>query len=146
MKLTKVCFHRCLSFHRGLSLCFQGGGSVSKRVCVQEVCVGGGGGGLCPGCLCLGVSVSRGSLSTGVSVQGVSVQGGFLSRDLYPGDLYPGGICPGGLCPGGLCPGGLCPGWSLSKGLGGLCHGDPMYSNERAVRIQMECILVWPMI
>ena len=47
---------------------------------------------------------------------------------------------------GGLCPGGLCPGGSLSWGLclegGGLCHGDPPYSNERAVRIVLECILV----
>ena len=50
--------------------------------------------------------------------------------------LYPGGSLSGGLCPGGFCPGSLCPG-------GGLCKGDPPYGNERAVRILLECILVW---
>ena len=73
-------------------------------------------GGLCLG----GVSVQWGSLSGGwslstqVSVQGVSVQGS------------------------------LCPGGSLSRGLsvkGALCQEDPQYSNERAVRILMECIV-----
>ena len=59
----------------------------------------------------------------------------------------------GGLCPrDGLCPGGLCPGGSLSWGSRGslsrgslsrgLCHGDPLYRNERVVRILLECILV----
>ena len=60
---------------------------------------------------------------------------------------------------------GLCPRRSLSRGSvsggvsvrgvsvrgvsvqgvsvqGGLCHGDPLYGNERAVRILLECILV----
>ena len=62
-------------------------------------------------------------------------------------------VCPQG---GGLS---LCPGGSLSRGVsvqgvsvqGGLfmschvmsCHGDLPYSNERAVRILLECILVW---
>ena len=51
----------------------------------------------------------------------VSVNGGGL------------GLCPGGVSVpqgSGLCPGGC------------LCHGDPPYGNERAVRILLECILV----
>ena len=99
-------------------------------VCVHRE---GGGGGLCPGGPCPEGSV-WGSLSGGLSL---------------------GGLCPGGLCPVGvsvqgvsvqrvsvrgvpvqgvLCPGGVC--------LVGLCHGNPPYSNERAVRILLECILV----
>ena len=37
---------------------------------------------------------------------------------------------------------GLCPGGSLPRGL---CHGDPPSGmvEERAVRILLECILVW---
>ena len=49
----------------------------------------------------------------------------------------------GGLCPG---VGGLCPGGSSVKG--GLCQGDPPdrdppYGNVHAVRILLECILVF---
>ena len=41
----------------------------------------------------------------------------------------------------GLCPRGVhLVGGSLSGGC--LCHGDPPYGNERAVRILLECILV----
>ena len=45
----------------------------------------------------------------------------------------------------GLCRGGLCP-WVVSV-WGGLCQGTPpretpLYGNERAVRILLECILV----
>ena len=82
-------------------------------------------------------------------------------------DLCPGGLCPGGLCPGGLRPGGsLSKGGSLSRGFSvqgvsvqgasareGLCPGGYMlgrtpgqrspYSNKRAVRILLECILVF---
>ena len=87
-----------------------------------SVCPQGGGLGLCPG----------GSPSGGRSV----------SRGV---------LCLGGLCPGGgLCLGGLCPVGSLS--VGGLCLGglssdvsvreSRPYSNERAVRILLECIIV----
>ena len=57
-----------------------------------------------------------------------------------------------GLCPGGvfvqecLCPGGLYPGGSMSRRISVrrvLCHIDPSYGNERAVRILLECILVF---
>ena len=77
-----------------------------------------------------------------------------------------GGLCPSihhrshgqeGLClRGSLSRGGLCSGGSLSRGVsvqGGLClmslcpWGDPrqrppLYSNARALRILLECILV----
>ena len=82
--------------------------------------------------------------------------------------LFMGGLCPGrGLCPGGrgslsrgkgvsvwgvLCPGGrgslsggrgsLSGGVSV-QGQGGLCQGDPLYGKERAVRILLECFLVF---
>ena len=36
--------------------------------------------------------------------------------------------------------GSLCPGVSVRRGL---CHGDSPYGNEPAVRILLECILVW---
>ena len=53
-------------------------------------------------------------------------------------DLFPWGLWPGGsLLRGGgvsvqerLCPG------------GGLCQGDPLYGDVRAVRILLECILL----
>ena len=61
---------------------------------------------------------------TGVSVQGgISVQGASLS----------GGLCPGG---GGLCP------WGWGSLSGRPPKETPMYGNERAVRILLECILV----
>ena len=45
------------------------------------------------------------------------------------------GVPEGAPLPGGVSiQGGLCP--------GGLCHGDPPYGNERAVRILLKCILV----
>ena len=103
--MRRLCFRRCLSVHRGVSvqgvLClgfFCPGRSLSRGVFVQGVFVQGG---LCPG----------GSLSRGVSVQGqvlclwggrVSVQRGSLPR-----------------------------GESLS---GGLSQGDPPYGYLWAVR------------
>ena len=63
-------------------------------------------------------SLSRGSLSRGSLSRGLSVQGD---------------VCPGGLCPGGLCPGGSLLGNPL----------PPSYGNERAVRILLECIIVY---
>ena len=55
----------------------------------------------------------------------------------------------GHMTGGSLSGGSLSEGGSLSGGLfrGGLCQGDPqtetpLYSNERAVRILLECILV----
>ena len=51
-------------------------------------------------------------------------------------------LCPGGLClGGGICPGGLCPGWGVSV-QGGSLSRRPPYSNERVVRILLECILI----
>ena len=41
-----------------------------------------------------------------------------------------------------LCRGGLRPTGGVVSVRGGLCHGDPSYGNERAVRILLECILV----
>ena len=98
--------------------------------------------------------------------QGVSVQG-----DIYPGvGLCLGGSVQGSLCPGrslsgGLCPGGgvLCPGVGVfargvsAQGQGGSLPGGgrsqprgvsvretpPTYGKERAVRILLECILVF---
>ena len=62
---------------------------------------------------------------------------------LCPGVPYPGISVWESLCPGAsLCLGCLCPGGSLS-GMGALCHGDPPYDKERAVRILLECILVF---
>ena len=57
--LGRLCFHRCLSVHRG-GLCPGG------VLCLGGVSVQGG--------LCLGESLSRGSLFGEVSVQGVSVR------------------------------------------------------------------------
>ena len=67
-----------------------------------------------------------------------------------------GGVCAGGLCPPlygnmqGLCPGGsLSKGGSLSMVGGGSAGGVsvretlPPYGNVRAVRILLECILVY---
>ena len=55
--------------------------------------------------------------------------------------------CPGGSLSGGIPgQGGLCPGGSLSSG--DLCQWDPprqrtpLYSEEREVRILLECFLV----
>ena len=52
-----------------------------------------------------------------------------------------GGLCLGGLCPGYLCLGGVSGGVSV-RGGGSLLGRHPPYSNERAVRILLECILV----
>ena len=91
-------------------------------VCPRE------GGGLCP----QGVSVHRRSLSTGgLCLQGVSVQGS-VSR----------GVSVQGVSVQGFSvQEGLCPGESLSRE--GLCPGKPPCSNKWAVRILLECILVW---
>ena len=81
------------------------------------------------------------------------------SRSLSQGVSVLGGFCPGGLCPGGslsrevsvwgfLSRGSLCRGClsreSLSGGslYGGLCHRDPPYGKEWAVRILLKCIRV----
>ena len=117
--LQRLCFHRCLSVHRGRDLC-QGGflsrGSLS--------------GGLCPGGLCpqwdlypvgylsggsLWVSLSDLSMSRGsLSREGVSVQG----RGLCPGkgSLSREGVSVwgGGLC---LSRGSLSTVGSLSSGV-----------------------------
>ena len=95
--LQRLCFHRCLSVHRG-GLCPDG-------LCLGGLCPGRSlPGGLCPveslsrtvsvqgeGVLCPAVSVQRSlcpgeSLSWGVSVQAVSVQGISVQEGLCQGD------------------------------------------------------------
>ena len=60
------------------------------------------------------------------------------------GGVYLGGLCPGGLSGGSVQGvsvwGSLCPGGVLSRGVS--VTETPRYSNERAVRILLECILV----
>ena len=58
-----------------------------------------------------------------------------------------GGICPGDLCLGALCSGSLCPQRSVFRGGAVSLQGVSVmeiapYSNERPVRILLECILV----
>ena len=55
-------------------------------------------------------------------------------RSLSRGSLS-GGSLSGGFLSGGLCPEGFCQGRSLS-------WRPPLYGNERALRILLECILV----
>ena len=75
-------------------------------------------GGLCAGGLCLGVFVKL-----GLYPGWVTVQGGSLSRGSVSGE--------GGLCPGESLSGRPLPPWT-----------DPPYSNERTIRVLLECILV----
>ena len=150
-------------------VCGQGRGlcpSKHHRSHDQQVSVQGGlcPEGLCPGGLCLrGVSVHWGSLSRGVFVQGgglcpgrgVSVQRGglypgrgSLSREgvsIQGGGLYPG---RGSLSRGSLFRGSLSREvsvqwvsvhWGVS--VQGVSVRD-QYSNELAVRILLECVLV----
>ena len=91
--LRRLCFHRCMSVHRGVSVSVWG--SLSGGVSVQ--------GDLCSG----------GSLSRGVSVQGDLCSGGSLSRSASVQGRE--SLSRGG----GLCPGGL---WGISV-QGGLCLG-----------------------
>ena len=143
------------------------GGSLSRGVSVQGgLCPGGS---LSrEGVSVWGFSVQRGCLSREGLCPGVSVQGGFCPG----GSLSRGGSLCGALCLRGVSvQGGLCPGGSLSRGVsvqgslsrgslsggslfrgvsacwvsvhGGLCHGDTLYGNGRAVRILLECILVF---
>ena len=51
------------------------------------------------------------------------------------------GLCRGGLCRGDLCRGGLCLGGSLSRGVP--VRKTHLYGKERAVRILLECFLVY---
>ena len=107
------------------SLCSRGEGGGLGGVSVQGVSVWGGftvqGGSLTRGSL-----FRRGSLSRGVSVQGVSVWGVYvwLSLSRVVGSLFRRVSVQGGLC------------------LGESLLGRPPYSNEQAVRILLECILV----
>ena len=75
-----------------------------------------GGLSLCPGV----VSVQGGSLSRGVSIQGSLSRGSLSGGSLFRG---------------------ISACWVSVHG--GLCHGDTLYGNERAVRILLECILVF---
>ena len=153
--LRRLCFHRCLSVHRG-SRSLSRGVSVQEWVSVQV--------GLCPGRVSVqGVSVWQGLCQGRISIQGVgvcpggvSVQGGFCLGALWQ-DLCPGGLCPGrisvqgvGLFPGvvsvqgGSLSGGVVWSTGVSVQGGSLSGGggEPQYGNVRAVRILLECILV----
>ena len=104
-------------------------------------------------------SRGRRSLSGGLclrrslSVQGVSVQGGYLSRGFsvqgvsVQGSLSGGSLSWGSLSRGISVQGSLCPGYSMSVQGVSVCQGDPQtetpYDEERAVRILLECILVY---
>ena len=61
--------------------------------------------------------------------------------------LFTGGVSVSVLEGGGLCPGGSLSGGALSRGWalsgGSLSWRPPPYGNERAVRILLECILVF---
>ena len=78
---------------------------------------------LCLGSLCPGGSLSGGLCPEGVSVQEVSVQKGFLSMGSLSGGLYLWGSLSGAVREAPA-------------------DKDPQYSNERAVHILLECILV----
>ena len=116
MKFAKVCFHRCLSVHRGAFLpgcCLCPGGSLGVSVgvegwgslSVESLSEGSLSGGLSPG---VWGSLSRGSLSRGSLSGMVSVQGIFVQGVLCRGE--------------GLCPRELLSRGSLSRGL---YQGDP---------------------
>ena len=89
--MRRLCFHRCLSIHRGRGL----------GICPRGVSVHGD---LCPGrSLSIGGSLSRWDLcpgglcpGKGLCSGGVSVQGGFLSRgSLFGGSLFGGMLSKG---------------------------------------------------
>ena len=148
----KVMFlHVSDSVHRG-------GGSLSQHA-PQVTWPGGVSGSLSRGSLSIGgfyLGCPRGSLSRESLSRGSLSRGSLLAVSVY-GSLSGGGSAWGGLCPGGSCPGGFLPRGSLSGGLclGGLCPGGslcwvcvrepplPPYGNEQAVRILLECILVY---
>ena len=69
--------------------------------------------------------------------------GGCPSRAVLGGSLSQEGLCPGGVSVQGVSVQGgfLCPGGSLSRE--GSLSWRPPYSNERTVRILLECILVY---
>ena len=119
--LRRLCFHRHLSVHRGVSVPPCTTGHMTRGVSVQGVSVQGG---LHPGVSVQGVSI-QGVLSPGESLSRSSLSGGSLS-----GSLCPGGFCPGESLSGGSLPRGpLCLGevsvWGRSLS-GGLCPGGSM--------------------
>ena len=67
-----------------------------------------------------------------VCTRGGSLSGGSLSRWSLSG---------GGVLGGLSRLGGLCPGWGVSV-QGGSLSRIPPYSNERVVRILLECIII----
>ena len=82
----------------------------------------------------------------GVSVQEGLCPGGALSREVSVqrrGVSVQGALCSGGSLFRGLSVQGVLTRGSLSRGL---CQGDPPYGNMRAVRILLECILVFKLI
>ena len=161
-KFAKVMFsHRCLSVHRGRGsasrqgVASEGRGSASRRrICIQGergVCIQGAGG---------SASRREGGLHRGrvVCIQEGSASGGGVCIK-GQGGLHLGGegsASRGGLHPegDGVCiqeEGRLHPGGGVCIQGEGVCSrgwADPPHrilwdtANERAVRIQLECILV----
>ena len=124
----KVMFlHLCVILFTGVSVPACTTGHMTRGVSVQEES------------LLEGVSLSGGW----VSVQGVSVQWESLSRRV---SVQRGSLCGvsvlGSLSEGSLSRGGsLCPGGSLLRRPPGQ-RPHPLYGNNRAVRILLECIVV----
>ena len=79
--------------------------------------------------------------SHGGSLSWGSLSGGSLSRGSLSQGVSVWGLCLGVSVQGVSVPGGSLSGGSLSEGVY-IQEGDPLYSNERAIRILLECILV----
>ena len=108
--------------------CFYRPQRSSGQVMYSQACVKNsvhGEGGLCP------------SMHHRSHDQGGSVWGGLW--DSLSDGLCLGGLCLEGSLSGGLCLGGLCLGGSVRRPP----RQRPPYSNERAVCILLECILVF---
>ena len=113
-----------------------------------SVCPHGGGGGnlgLCPGVSILGGLCPRGSLSRAASVQegGLCPGGGSLSRRGV--SIWGVSVQEGVSVWGVSVHEGSLSRRSLSRGVsvcGSLSWRPPLYGNEQAVRILLECILV----
>ena len=130
-------------------------GGVSVPACTTGYMTRGVSGSLSRGSLSIGGFCPGVSLSTGVSVQGVSVQrisvqgvsvGGFcLWVSVWGGVCLRGALSRGSLSRGFSAQGVSVWGVSVQEGLcvGSVLGSPPPYGNEQAVRILLECILVY---
>ena len=101
-------------------------------LCLVSCSFWGSGGSLSRGSVSMGVCV-HGGLCLGVSVQGVYVQGGLCLRGCLSGGSQSGGsLSRQGLCPRGLPDRNPPPRTET-----------PLYGEEWAVRILLECFLCW---